>query len=266
MRPLLEIGGRRAPFLRRSALRLALSARRMSREGRVDDGREEALLDFVRAHCPAGDLEGVIEAIDAFCYERAVMMNVGDEKGAILERAVARARTATALELGTYCGYSALRIIRAAGVRARLYSIERSPANAAVARAIIAHAGGSAQITVLEGSLEDGGATIARLESEHGFASACLDFLFIDHDKQAYVPDLERILQQRWLRKGAVVLADNVRVPGAPAYRAYMRANEGRRFLTTAHRTHLEYQSLIPDLMLESEYIGQGERTRQGGG
>jgi catechol O-methyltransferase len=256
VRSLFEIGGRRAPFLRRSALSLALAARRMSREGRVDDGREEALLDYVREQATEGDLAGTIAAIDRFCYERAVMMNVGDEKGAILESAVARARSSRALELGAYCGYSALRIIQASEPGARLYSIERSAANAAIARAIIAHAGVADRVSVIEGALDDRGATISRLRAEHGLAPGCLDFLFIDHDKLAYVLDLERVLECRWLRPGAIVVADNIRIPGAPAYRSYMRAQEGRRFRTREHRTHLEYQSLIRDLMLESEYLG----------
>jgi catechol O-methyltransferase len=38
------------------------------------------------------------------------MMNVGAEMGAILDRAVERARPRQVLELGTYCGYSALRM------------------------------------------------------------------------------------------------------------------------------------------------------------
>ena len=43
-----------------------------------------------------------------------LLINVGDEKGALLDAAVRRADPALALELGTYCGYGALRIARAA--------------------------------------------------------------------------------------------------------------------------------------------------------
>ena len=48
------------------------------------------------------------------------------------------------------------------------------------------------------------------------------------------------------------MVADNVGVPGAPAYKAYMEAEEGTRWRTRAHKTHVEYQKLIPDLVLES--------------
>ena len=32
-------------------------------------------------------------------------------------------------------------------------------------------------------------------------------------------------------------------------------ANEGKRFRTKEHETHVEYQKLLKDLVLESEYL-----------
>ena len=58
------------------------------------------------------------------------------------------------------------------------------------------------------------------------------------------------------LKPGAIVVADNVKFPGAPKYREYMHEHEGREWRTTEHATHVEYQSLIKDLVLESEYLG----------
>jgi catechol O-methyltransferase len=140
---------------------------------------------------------------------------------------------------------------------ARLYSIEFSPANAAIARRIWDHAGIGDRVTVLVGTLGDGGTTIGRLRAEHGFTEGSLDFVFVDHDKSAYLPDLERILTERWLHPGSIVVADNVRVPGAPAYRAYLKAAEAKTWRTIEHHAHVEYQSLIKDLVLESEYLGE---------
>jgi catechol O-methyltransferase len=109
------------------------------------------------------------------------------------------------------------------------------------------------------GTLGEGGETIARLEAEHGFGPGSLDFAFVDHDKAAYLTDLERILERGWLHPGSIVVADNVRVPGAPRYRAYMKAHEGSTWRTVEHETHVEYQTLIKDLVLESEYFGPRE-------
>jgi catechol O-methyltransferase len=184
------------------------------------------------------------------------MINVGDEKGQILDAAVRRMQPRLLLELGAYCGYSALRMARVMPPDARLYSVEFAEANAAIARRIWDHAGVSDRITAVVGSIGDGGGTLYTLETVHGFTPGALDFVFIDHDKAAYLPDLKHVLERGWLHKGSVVVADNVRVPGAPAYRAYMQEKEGTTWGTAEHKTHVEYQALIPDLVLESEYLG----------
>ncbi len=257
MRSVLEIGGRRLPFLRWSALRLVLGLRRLERDWQVGDGREQALAEHVLEHARPGDLDDAIRVIDDFCVTRSVMINVGDEKGEILDAAVRRAAPERLLELGTYCGYSGLRIARVMPPGAHLYSIEYNAANAEIAQRIWSHAGVADRLTVVVGTLGDGGATIERLRSEHGFGDGALDFVFVDHEKSAYLPDLGRILEQRWLHPGALVVADNVKMPGAPDYRAYMKAAEGDSWRTVEHDTHVEYQSLLRDLVLESEYLGE---------
>jgi len=253
---LSEIGGRRLPFLRWSAWRMALGGRHLLRHWQVGDGREEALAAYVTSNARPGDVDDAIRAVDEFCYRRSVMMNVGDEKGQLLDAAVRRVQPALLLELGAYCGYSALRMARVMPQAARLYSVEFAEANAVIARRIWEHAEVADRVTAVVGSIGDGGGTLDTLETEHGFEPGGLDFVFIDHDKAAYLPDLKSILGRRWLHKGSVVVADNVRVPGAPAFRAYMREEEGRTWRTTEHKTHVEYQTLIPDLVLESEYLG----------
>jgi len=256
MAKLSEIGGKRLPFLRWSVWRMAFGGRHLLRHWQVGDGREEALAAYVLANSPPGDLDAAIAAVDEFCYQRSVMMNVGDEKGALLDAAVRRTRPGLLLELGAYCGYSALRMARTMPPEAKLHSVEFVAANAAIAGRIWDHAGVAGRVSAVVGSLGDGGATADRLEKECGFGPGALDFVFVDHDKAAYLPDLALILDRGWLHRGSVVVADNVRVPGAPKYRAYMRETEGHTWRTVEHRTHVEYQTLIPDLVLESEFLG----------
>ena len=69
------------------------------------------------------------------------------------------------------------------------------------------------------------------------------------------------MVERGWLRTGAVAVADNVKFPGAPDYREYMREHEGRDWRTTEHETHVEYQTLLKDLVLESEYLGAGRTS-----
>jgi catechol O-methyltransferase len=235
---------------------MMLGMRRLTTTWQVGDGREEALADYVAANARPDDVDDVIRVVDEFCANRSFMMNVGDEKGEILDRAVRRAAPRLALELGTYCGYSALRIARALPTGGRLYSIEFNAANAQIARRVLDHAGIGEEVTIVVGTLGDGGSTLERLTNEHGFGPGALDFVFVDHDKAAYLPDLERIVERGWLHAGSVVVADNVRLPGAPDYRAYMKQQEGKAWRTIEHSTHVEYQSLLKDLVLESEYLG----------
>lgn len=250
----MNLKGRIAP-LRWSVWRMAVGIRNITTTGQIGDGREAAAVDFVLRNARAGDIDDVLATIDRFAYEKSMLINVGDEKGPLLDAAVRRANPAVALELGTYCGYGALRIARAAPT-ATVYSVELAEANAGNARQIWAHAGVADRVTCVVGTIGDGGHTLNALATEHGFATGTLDFVFLDHDKKAYLADLHSIVDRGWLHRGSIVVADNVMVPGAPKYRKYMREQQGVRWNTIEHKTHLEYQTLVPDLVLESEYLG----------
>jgi catechol O-methyltransferase len=256
LQSLSEVGGRQMPFMRWSFVRLILGMKNLLKNWQVGDGREQAVLDHVLATTPAGDIDAVIAAIDGYAYKQKYLINVGDEKGAILDGVIERAKPMRVLELGAYVGYSALRIARRLPAGGRLWSIEFSEDNATITRRMLAHAGVSERVTVVHGTLGDGGKTLAALTEQHGFASGNLDVMFIDHDKEAYVADLDRVLSAGFLHAGSVVVADNIKFPGVPAYKKYMDEAEGKRFRTQAHRTHAEYQTLIPDVVLVSTFIG----------
>ena len=242
------------PFLRWSMVRMALGMPRFLRTGQFGDGREAAAAAYVETNARHGDIDDVLATIDRFAREKSMLINIGDEKGLLLDAAVRRTSPARVLELGTYCGYSALRIARSAP-QAHVYTVELSAANAKVAHRIWSHAGVADRITCVVGTIGDGGVTLDALAA-HGFAAGNLDFMFIDHDKAAYLPDLQSILARGWLHPGSVVVADNVKIPGAPKYRAYMHQLEGKTWHTVEHQTHVEYQSLLADLVLESDYLG----------
>ncbi|HET6731993.1 MAG TPA: O-methyltransferase, partial [Mycobacterium sp.] len=81
----------RMPLLRWSFLRLAIGARNISKTGQIGDGREAAAADYVEANARKGDLDDVIATIDKYAYEKSFLINVGDEKGELLDAAVRRA-------------------------------------------------------------------------------------------------------------------------------------------------------------------------------
>ena len=236
-------------------LRTGIGIRRFNATGQLGDGREAAAADYVETHARRHDAGHVIAVLDEYSYDKSFLVSVGDEKGRLLDAAVRRCDPSLVLELGTYCGYGALRIAVAAPA-ARVVSVELSAANADVARRIWAHAGVSDRVSCVVGTVGDGGKTLGTLQAEHGFDVGSLDLLFIDHDKNAYLPDLLAIRDRGWLHRGSVVVADNVGFPGSPKYRAYMREQQGTGWRTVEHRTHVEYQTLIGDVVLESDYLG----------
>jgi catechol O-methyltransferase len=118
-----------------------------------------------------------------------------------------------ALELGRYCGYSALRIARSSPA-AKVFSMELAAANAEIARRIWAHAGVDDRITCVVGTIGDDGETLDALATEHGFSEGALDFMFVDHDKDAYLTDLLSIMERGWLHPGSIVVADKCPVSG----------------------------------------------------
>ncbi|MFE3023439.1 O-methyltransferase [Nocardia tengchongensis] len=240
----------------RTAISTVRGLGNFTRTGQFGDGREAAVRDHVLATAEQGNPESVMAAIDTFARTRSNLVNVGDEKGLLLDAAVRKADPTLLLELGTYIGYSAVRTGRTMPEGARLVSVEFSAANAEVARDIIAHAGLADRVTVVVGTIGDGGETLRLLTEEHGITEGTVDFVFVDHDKSAYLADLKHILDAGWLHPGTVVVADNMRIPGAPDYLSYMREAEGKSWRTVEHDTHIEYQSFLKDRVLESEYLG----------
>jgi catechol O-methyltransferase len=249
-----EAAGKPVPFLRWSFLRIIVHLKRVMTEWQVGDGREEALAAYVVENAQKGDIDDVLRVIDDYSRNQAYLINVGDEKGEILDAAVRKAAPSLILELGTYCGYGALRLARSAPA-ARVYSVELIAANADIARRVLAHAGVGDRVTVVVGQLE-AGETRRHLRDDCGFAEGALDFVFLDHDKEAYLPDLLRIEEEGWLHPGSVVVADNIKFPGAPAYHSHMKEAEGLSWRTVEHATHVEYQTMMKDLVLESTYLG----------
>ena len=247
--------GKPVPFLRWSFIRMCLGVKKLVTEWQVGDGREDAAADYVLSHARPGDVDDAIAKIDEFAYRYSTLINIGDEKGAILDAAINRCQPKQVLELGAYIGYSALRIARRLPDGGHVYSVEFNACNAGIAGRIVEHAGMSDLITFIVGSIGDAGATLKTMRNLHGFTAECLDLVFLDHHGDLYTSDLQHLHAAGWLHPGSVVVADNVGFPGAPEYRTYMQEQEGQLWKTQEHKTHVEYQSLIRDVVLESTLL-----------
>ena len=81
-----------------------------------------------------------------------------------------------------------------------------------------------------------------------------VDYVLIDHASQFFLKDLLILQQSGLLRKGSVVVADNVLLPGAPDYRRYLATTP--HFSTTEHVTDVSFSSWLCDIMTVSEFLG----------
>ncbi|MEM9620760.1 MAG: class I SAM-dependent methyltransferase [Pseudomonadota bacterium] len=193
--------------------------------------RPVRVAEYVAVHARSGEPEDVLRTIDKFAREERWLMNVGPDKGPLVEEMAARLpATARVLELGAYCGYSSIMLAHALGPEASVTSIEINGAFVESARANVAVAGLSEQITFLHGPSTE---VLASVEGR-------FDLVFLDHWKDLYKGDLQLMEQRGLVGPGTIVVADNVGEIFSPdEYLEYVR-NVGH--YTSEHReAQIEY-------------------------
>lgn len=209
--------------------------------------RPQRVLSAVQKNATRGDPRSVVKAIDQFCRRKEWAMNVGDEKGCILDSVVSEVNPALVLELGTYCGYSTVRIASLLPPNAKLITLEFNPHYASVARQIIAWAGLQDKVQLVEGASGD---WIPKMRTEFGVET--FDLVFLDHWKDRYLPDTKLLEECGLLRRGSVLLADNVIFPGTPEYLEYVRSSP--HYESQYFQSHLEYTK-VEDGLEKSVYL-----------
>jgi len=83
-----------------------------------------------------------------------------------------------------------------------------------------------------------------------------IDFALIDHVKHLYLKDLLVLQKNGFLKKGSVVVGDNVLTPGSPEYRQYLKEHRDD-YATVEHLTNQEYSNYILDIVTVSQYNGR---------
>lgn len=197
------------------------------------DGTEEALFVYLRQHAIPGNVSSILQAIDAFCYQRHWMMHIGDQKRQVIEATFLEAKAKkeqqtrasfVAVELGSYCGYSALVFAQHldANKGQRLFCIEAHPKCVAYTRRMVELAQLTSVVTVVAAPASD----VSQWKT-HLPEGELVDFLFVDHDKNSYFGDLKATVEAGILRSGAFVVADNVLCFNKPLYNYldYVRDN-----------------------------------------
>eukprot|EP00252_Welwitschia_mirabilis_P003220 TRINITY_DN13307_c0_g1_i1.p1 TRINITY_DN13307_c0_g1~~TRINITY_DN13307_c0_g1_i1.p1 ORF type:complete len:266 (-),score=53.85 TRINITY_DN13307_c0_g1_i1:136-909(-) len=184
------------------------------------DGREKSLLKYVEKTAERGNAESVTNAIDEFTHHHW-MMTLGKEKGAILDEVVKRFEPRIALELGTYCGYSAIRIAsNMTRQDSKLLSIEMNTDNCLIAKKIIEIAGLSSKVEVMAGTFSDQCQDVedflANEQATH------FELVFMDHFKDSFLQDFQLLKDRRMLGPGTAIVADCRSHPIAYDYLNYL--------------------------------------------
>ena len=218
-------------------------------------GTEEAMLLYVQKNAVAGDPDSVLSAVDAFCYQRHWMMHIGDFKGQHLDTTVtdvlSQKKNIIAMEVGSYCGYSAVRIARFLTSESHLFCVENNKHCVSFTRRLLTHAGLQDKVTVIEGTVAEG---MHALRSRNLF----IDLLFLDHAKELYLSDLRQIEASGLLNSGAYVVADNVLCFNAPLddYLHHVR-NSGLYASSLLVKGPLEYSTVVESVD-EGSYLEDG--------
>ena len=220
-------------------------------------GTERALLLFVQQQCTAAatsNSQAVRMAVDTFCIQRHWMMHVGPEKSrqlksflndCVTKRSSPRSKFVL-LELGTYCGYSSImwaETLHQLGLDFHVYTVEANPEFIEVSNELIRLAGFDSLVSVLHLDILCKNQTVSDLLCANDVPNP--DFVFLDHDKDAYLDDLQELEKAKRIRAGVHVVADNVLFARIDNYRRYMQKLAERGIVETRlEKGRLEYSEL----------------------
>lgn len=179
-----------------------------------------------------GHPEAVLKAIDDYSESHERFMNIGPIKGSLIVEKIRALEPDILIELGGYVGYLAIlfgnEILKFPD--ARYFSFEANEDFAAISRQLVDLAGLSSVVEIIVGKgARSLPAFSERLTKEKG-SYVSIDFVFIDHWKDLYVPDLRVLESLNLLAPGTLLAADNIYRPGAPGYVEYVQSSpEWRR-------------------------------------
>lgn len=167
--------------------------------------------------------------------EKQFVPSIGPVKGRIVEDIIKKHKPRRILEIGALHGYSAILMATVLPEVGRVTTIEIDEANAITVRRNVKEAGLSNKVEVIVGN------ALEVLPSLNGK----FDLLFIDASKNEYFKYLK--LAEKNLKKGSVVVADNVGIfqEEMQDYLDYVR-NSGR-YRSDTIKTLLEFSKDVPD-------------------
>ncbi len=163
--------------------------------------------DYLIAHGHNGDPIRAELAAETAKLGRISGMQIAAEQGTFMAILAGAIGARSAVEVGTFTGYSALCVARALPADGKLLCCDVNEEWTSVGRRYWERAGVANKITL---KLAPAAETLKALPASHAF-----DFAFIDADKSSYAIYYEEILKR--LRPSGLILIDNVLWSGAVA-------------------------------------------------
>lgn len=220
-------------------------------------GTEQKLLEYVLTNAEDSNPQSVINCIDEFCWKHHWMMHIGDEKGNFLEKTILEKQPINVLELGTYCGYSTILMLKnMKNINSKVYTIDPDEYTVNnIAKQIIKKAGLLDRVVFLNDYSYN---IIPKIKEKLGYEIK-FDLVFIDHEKNCYYDDLLLLEKNELLAKNVFLVADNVIVFKIDNYYNYVMNKHF--FDTQIYYTNLEYNNetidnkVYKDGILVSKYL-----------
>ncbi|CAH0020321.1 unnamed protein product [Clonostachys rhizophaga] len=196
-----------------------------------NDGREPALLRWLYDHASFPEMRSnprvICDAMDEYAAQHNFLINIGPDKAEKVAALISEKKPKIFVELGGYVGYSALWFGNALknahkdstsdGNQVVYWSLEADPVFAGIAMNLVDLAGLGDVVKIVTGKAAE---SLTHLKEEGKFDK--VDMLFLDHIEDLYVADLKVAESLGLLKKGSIVVADNVLRPGAPEYKKYV--------------------------------------------
>ena len=168
------------------------------------------LYEYLVAHGHNGDPIRAELAAETAKLGQISSMQIAPEQGTFMAILAGAIGARSAVEVGTFTGYSALCVARALPADGRLLCCDVNEQWTGIGRRYWERADIANKITLKLGPAAD---TLNALPASHTF-----DFAFIDADKSSYSIYYEEILKR--LRPGGLILIDNVLWSGAIVHEA----------------------------------------------
>ncbi len=165
------------------------------------DEISQTVKNYIFENAKQNDPDSILKAMDDFAKNKRFLMNIGNEKGLLLSKELKKlGRNILILELGCFCGYSAILMAKNLGNSGKVVSLEVNRTYAKNASEIINFAGLKDKITIIQGSSDK---IIGSLRYR-------FDLILLDHWKNLYKRDLIAIEKRGLLKNGSIIFADNV--------------------------------------------------------